>query len=253
MRRTRVFVAVALCMAGLATPAWAEDRMPTDLWSEYPLVQEVQRVQSTTIGPLLPPTTADDAAPPGGTTPWSLWLALSAVAAAALLLAVRRAAPLAASVARPRARPRRSKPMQLRGPTSRPRAPARRRRAQYAPLPPVAVAEPDIEREPRRYVTRRSGFLRSRFVVAADEPGGKVTRLGGSRSFWRVGNSARREHAAEDAWNDLMNDLRAKGWEPSSAQPSDFYILLRPVETEPSSILPTIEAYTHRGTSANGS
>jgi hypothetical protein len=233
--------------------------MPTELWSEYPLVQKVERSESSTIGPLLPPVPADpEAAPaPDDSTRWSLWLVLLAFGSIAVLFAVRTGVPVAASglrvvgggarqlrgrVSRP-TRPRKPRPTQLREHPSHPRAPASRTRTQYAPLPPVSVAEPDVEREPRRYVVRRTGFLRSRFVVVADEPGGKVSHVARSRSFPRVGDVARREESADDAWRDLVNELRAGGWEPS-AQLSDFWVPLRRVDDGPSSILPTIEAYT---------
>jgi hypothetical protein len=241
-----VLASLLLCAAAAAVPARAQDQMPTELWSEYPLVEKVQHVQSTSIGPLLPPSSVDTASPPGESTRWSLWLAVAAVGVLAVLLALRTAVPVASSGLRlrPRPRARTPKPVQLREHPAHPRAPARRRQAQYAPLPPVVVAEPDIEREPRRSVVRRTGFVRSRFVVMSDEPGGKVKRVGRSRSFWRVGSAAGRERAAEDAWTDLINDLRVSGWEPDSTRPSSFYVLLRRVDTTPSSILPTIDAYT---------
>ena len=244
MRRSLVLASLLLCAAAPAAPARAQDQMPTELWSEYPLVQRVQRVQSTSSAPLLPPSPVDTASPPGESTRWSLWLAVAAVGAVAALLALRTTVPVASGLRlRPRPRARTPKPVQLREHPAQPRAPAGRRQAQYAPLPPVAVAEPDIEREPRRSVVRRTGFVRSRFVVMSDEPGGKVRRVGGSRSFWRVGSAAGRERAAEDAWTDLINDLRVSGWEPDSTRTSSFYVLLRRVDTTPSSILPTIEAY----------
>jgi hypothetical protein len=262
VKRMPYLCAALLVGAVLVGPAGAQSDMPTELWSEYPVVQKVQRTQQTeqtSIGPLLPPTNPDAAPVPSETTRWSLWLPVVAVGLLVVLFAARTAVPVATSgirtvaggtrrvrgVATRRPRVRRTRPIQLREAPPRTRAPARRRGTQYAPLPPVAVAEPDVEREARHYVARRTGFLRSRFVVVADEPGGKMTHLRASRSFWRVGGDARREGAADDAWNDLVNDLRATGWEPASAQPSDFYVLLRPVDTSPSSIVPTLEAYTH--------
>ena len=58
-----------------------------------------------------------------------------------------------------------------------------------------------------------------------------------------MGGDARRERAAEDVWIDLVNDLRAAGWEPDYSR-SEYYVLLRRVDERTSSILPTIEAYT---------
>jgi hypothetical protein len=245
VRRGLVLVCVLLCATAQVASVHAQDQMPTELWSEYPLVQKVERVQPTSIGPLLPPSPAETS-PSSDSTRWSLWLAAAAVGALAVLLALRTAVPVVSSGLRLRPRPRaeKPKPVQLREHPTRPRAPARRRQAQYAPLPPVAVSEPEIEREPRRSVVRRTGFLRSRFVVLSDEPGGNVKRVASSRSFWRVGSAAGRERAAGDAWNELIDDLRVEGWEPDSTRPSSFYVLLRRVDTAPSSILPTIEAYT---------
>ena len=271
--------AALLWILVLAAPAGAQksSEMPTELWSEYPLVQKVERAQSpaqsagepSAIGPLLPPADPEAAPVSGESTRWGLWLALLGLGAIAVVFAVRAAPPVAASgirvvgggarrvrgrVHQPRVRTRKPKPIRLReSPEHFPRAPARGRQAQYAPLPPVALAEPDIEREPRRSVVRRTGLLRSRFVVVADEPSGKVKRLASSKSFWRVGGVTRRERAAEDAWVDLVNDLRISGWEPDLDRRSDFYVLLRQTGAGPSSILPTIEAYTHADEYSNGS
>jgi hypothetical protein len=262
-----LYVAAALFwLLVLAAPAAAQKSsdMPAELWSEYPLVQKVERAQSTAqsagepsaIGPLLPPTDPEAVPAPGESTRWGVWLAALALGFFALLLVARTVPPVAASgirvvgggarrirVRAPRRAPTR-KPIRLRRPDHFPRAPASRRRTQHAPLPPVSVAEPEVEREPRRYVVRRSGFLRSRFIVVADNPGGKVSRLARSRSFWRVGDVARRERSADDAWYELVNELRAGGWEPST-QRSDFWVPLRHIDNGPSSFLPTIEAYTH--------
>jgi hypothetical protein len=257
VRRALTLGAAILCVTALAAPAGAQERMPTELWSAYPLVQKVQRTETTSIGPLLPPTPTDSVPAPDDSRRWSLWLAVAAVGALALLLGLRTAAPVASSgihavgagtrrlrsVARPRPRVRRPKPRRER--SARPKAPARERQAQYAPLPPLAIPEPDIERESRHYVARRTGFLRSRFVVVADEAGGKMKELTSSRSFWRVGRAGRKDQAADAAWFDLINDLRVAGWEPDSTRPSEFYVLLRRVDTGPSRIAPTIEAYTH--------
>jgi hypothetical protein len=286
--RVRYAGAAVFSILVLASPAGAQtSEMPTELWSQYPLVQKVERAKSTAqsaaepsaIGPLLPPVDPEAAPASGASTRWGVWLAALALGFVTLLFVARTVPPVAASGVRavgggvrrlrssaaPRARTRKPKPLQLREAPAQPReapdqvlpapaqlrdapvqlppAPASGRPAQYAPLPPVAVAEPDVEREPRRSVMRRTGLLRSRFVVVADEPGGKVRRVARSRSFWRVGGVARRERAADDAWSDLVNDLRAAGWEPDSPR-SDYYVLLRRVDSGTSSILPTLEAYT---------
>jgi len=94
-------------------------------------------------------------------------------------------------------------------------------------------------------VIRRTGLVRSRFVVYADESDGELSAQASSRSFWRVGGGAWRERLAEDAWDDLMNDLRLSGWEPESARRSDFYVSLRRLESGPPSVVPTIQAYIY--------
>jgi hypothetical protein len=206
-----------------------------------------------TLGPFLPPNPEESAAP-AESTRWSLWLALLGLVAVTIVFGLRAASPAVASGARvvggrlrrlpararPRPRPPSDRPVQLRGPPPRPhpRPPVRRR--QYAPLPPVSVPEVDVEREPRRFVVRRTGLLRSRFVVIDDEPGGSVKRVGGSRSFWSVGG---RERGADEAWSELVDELRAAGWQPYSPR-SEYYTLLRRIDDRTSSLPPTIEAYT---------
>jgi hypothetical protein len=278
MKRAPPLAAALLCIVLFVAPAGAQkSELPTELWSEYPLYQKVEttdqrieRMETTTaIGPLLPPTNPESAPAVSDSPSWPLWLALLAVGSIALLVAARAAAPVAQSGVRvvggyarrvhapalPRPRPRtrkaRSKPVELREHPPHPRAPVKGAQAQYAPLPPVAVAEPDIEREPRRSVVRRAGLLRSRFVVVEDEPGGGVRRVARSRSFWRVGGDIRREQAAEAVWSDLVNDLRAAGWEPD-VQRSEYYVLLRRIDDGETSILPTIEAYTLVSDDRNG-
>jgi hypothetical protein len=259
--RTVIVIAATLGALLLAVPAGAQSELPTELWSEYPLVQTVEGVErgetktGSAIGPFLPPD--PEAAPaPGESTRWSLWLVLLGLGALALLFAARAAPPVAASGARelgrgarrlspgtrPRSRPRAGNPkaLPLREPPPRPRA--RVARPQYAPPLPATVPEPGDEPEPRRYVVRRTGLLQARFVVVADEPGGEVKQLSGSRSFWRVGAAGARERAAAEAWDELIDALRAEGWEPAT-QRSDYYVLLRRVDDGSVSILPTIEAY----------
>jgi hypothetical protein len=259
--RASYLSAALLSILLLAAPAGAQtSEMPTELWSEYPLVQKVERpspTQSSAIGPLLPPSDPEATPSAGESTRWSVWLAALALGSIVLLLAARTVPPLATSGIRvvggharrirppalPRPRPRsrrtpKAKPMQLR---ERPAPPeAASGREQYAPA--LALPEHDVERESRRYIVRRSGFLRSCFVVVEDEPGGHVKRVASSRSFWRVGGAPQREHAADDVWSDLVNELRVAGWEPSAPQ-SSFWVPLRRIENRPSAILPTIEAY----------
>ena len=254
------------CVLVLAAPALAQSEMPTELWYEYPLVQTVERTETGTalgplpdVGPFLPPD-PEVAPAPAESTRWSIWLALLALGVVAIMFAVRTASPAVASGtralgersrrlragARSRPRPRSvpSKPIQLREPAPRPRPRPRPRapvaRRQYAPLPPVSVPEPDVEREPRRFVMRRTGLLRSRFVVVDDEPGGGVKRVARSRSFWSVG---RRERGGAEVWGDLVDDLRDAGWEPYSPR-SEYYTLLRRIDEGTSALPPTIEAYS---------
>lgn len=262
MTRTVALCAVLWCVLVLAAPAVAQSEMPTELWKEYPLVQTVERTETGTalgplpdVGPLLPPD--PEVAPASDdSTRWSVWLALLGLGAVAILFAVRTAPPVVASGARalggrsrrvragtrtrPRQRPqsRPSEPIPLREPAPRPRAPVAKR--QYAPLPPVSIPESDVERERRRYVMRRTGLLRSRFVVVDDEPGGRVRRVARSRTFWSVG---RRERGGADVWSDLVDELREAGWEPCSPR-SEFYTLLRRVDEGTSALPPTIEAYS---------
>jgi hypothetical protein len=251
--RTVSACAALMWILVVAAPAGAQSEMPTELWSEYPLVQTVERPEAgTAVGPFLPPD--PEAAPATGeSTWWSLWLALLALSAIGMVYAVRAISPVAISGmrrvggrARARhvgapARPR--KPRQRPERSGRPRAPVTRR--QYAPRPLVPVAEPTVEPEvePRRYVMRRTGLLRSRFVVVADRPGSEVEPVGRSRSFWSVGSAGRLERGAGEAWSRLVDELRSGGWEPEAAR-SDYYVLLRPVEDAPASVPETIEAYT---------
>jgi hypothetical protein len=230
----------------LAASASAEsEQPPTELWSEYPLVQEVERDGSASVGPFLPPVdpgAGAEAVAGDGTTPLAVWLVAITLGLLAIL-AITRVTLLAAPSARREQRPHavRLRPAprgSWRSPTSRPLA-------QYAP---TDESVPDVESgdEPRRSVVRRTGILRSRFVVVADAMAGDFETVTSSRSFWNVGRDTSRERAAEDAWDALLNDLRAAGWEPDPARRSDYYALLRPIASEQSSIVPTIEAYHQR-------
>jgi hypothetical protein len=256
--------AALLSILVLAAPVGAQKSsdMPTELWSAYPLVQKVERSKSTaesrSIGPLLPPSATETVPVSGDATRWGVWLAVATLGLLAALLTARtiRAVSAADATAREyRARASRApviswppvreqEPMQLRpSPQTAPRVPVAEPLPQYAPQP---VETPDdVEDEPRRFVMRRTGLLRSRFVVLADEPDRGPKVLASSRSFWRVGRAARREQSAEDAWDDLMNELRQSGWEQESARRSDYYVSLRRVDLATSAVLPTIEAYTH--------
>jgi hypothetical protein len=258
--RTLLACAALFWILVLAAPAGAQrsSDTPTELWSEYPLVPKVESTESRTIGPLLPPSDSETVPAPGDSTRWSVWLAVATLGLVALLLTARtlRAVSAADATAREyRARASRApvvswppvrerKPMQPRpSPRSTPRVPVAKPVPQYAPRP--VEAPDDLEEEPRRFVMRRTGLVRSRFVVLADDPGGGPSVLAGSRSFWRVGGTARRERSAEDAWDDLMNELRLAGWEQESARRSDFYVSLRRIEDGKSPVVPTIEAYLY--------
>jgi hypothetical protein len=256
---TRILaLSTALCCAlVLAVHAGAQSEMPTRLWSEYPLVQKVESTgasKTVSSGPFLPPANPDAAPAPEDSTRWSVWLALLALGAVVILYTVRTASPVVASGARalggrsrrlragaragPRPRTRRPKPVQLREPAERARAPVTRR--QYAPLPPMSVPEPDVEREPRRFVMRRTGLLRSRFVVVVDELGGGVKRIARSKAFWSVG---RHERGGAEVWGHLVDELHDAGWEPYSPR-SEYYTLLRRIDEGTSALPPTIEAYS---------
>jgi hypothetical protein len=109
----------------------------------------------------------------------------------------------------------------------------------------MPLEEPRVEDEPRRFVMRRTGLLRCRFVVLANELDGQPSERARSRSFSRIGSAAGRERVAEDAWDDLMNDLRLAGWEPAQRR-SDYYVSLRRIDVGGvSPVMPTIDAYTH--------
>ena len=258
MRALVVLLVTLASVLVLAGPAGAaRSHPPTKLWSEYPLVARSTATAATGSGaPVAPPPAAAVEAAPGesGSSRWALWAAVSALALLAVLVVGRVAQPLVAATRRTRHRPSsvrdraKPEPVQLRAhpqPFADPQA--RAPLAQYAPEP--TVAEWPVEPEPsaRRSVVRRTGILRSRFVVVADDPDGHVGELARSKSFWRVGGEGFRERAAEHAWDELVDDLRTSGWEPDSARRSDFYVLLREVEHARgvSSILPTLEAYTH--------
>ena len=243
IRWTAVLGATFVALLVAATASGQSKELPTELWSEYPLVQEVERSGSPSVGPFLPPVDPSTEPIGGGTTPLAVWLVAVALGLLAILAVTRVTVSTAPSTRRGRrplhavqspAVPRRT----WRSPRSTPLA-------QYAP---AESSVPDVigGDEPRRSVVRRTGILRSRFVVVADAMAGDFEAVASSRAFWNVGRDTSRERAAEDAWDDLMNDLRTAGWEPDPARRSDYYALLRPITPEQSSIVPTIEAYHHR-------
>jgi hypothetical protein len=267
--RPLVLLLVALVsVLALAGPVGAaRSHPPKKLWSEYPLAPRTAKTAVAGSGAAAsiatPPAADVEAAPPGGagSTRWALWAAMSALTVLAVLVVARVSQPLLdATTRRTRDRPSSvqeratPEPVQLRAhpqPLVEPRARGAPL-AQYAPEPTVAERLVEPEPSAQRSVVRRTGILRSRYVVVADEPDGHVRELARSRSFWRVGGEGFREHAAEQAWDELVQDLRTSGWEPDSERRSDFYVLLREVEDVRggASILPTLEAYTHE---ANGS
>jgi len=237
-----VVSAASVALLLVATASAQSEEPPTELWSEYPLVQEVERSGSPNVGPFLPPVNPGTEPVAGGTTPWAVWLVAVALGLLAILAVTRgtlSTAPAARRERQPRAIRLRPPPRGTwRSPTSRPLA-------QYAP---ADSSVPDVVGgdEPRRSVVRRTGIVRSRFVVVADAMAGDFEAVARSRSFWNIGRDTSRDRAAEDAWDELMNDLRAAGWEPDPARRSDYYALLRPIVPEQSSIVPTIKAYHQR-------
>jgi len=257
IRWLAVGAALSLALV-LPAPSVAQRPEPlTKLWSEYPLVPEVDATGSPSIGPFLPPSDPEVAPVSGDSTRWSVWLAAIAAALIAVLVAARTVRPAAVFGGRaherserrlrgrlaPRTRAREPKPALV--PRSRRpalRAPVSTPLSQYAP---PTFETPDPEDELRRFVIRRTGLVRSRFVVYADEAGGELSVQASSRSFWHLGGAAWRERLAEDAWDDLMNDLRTSGWEQESARRSDFYVSLRRIEDGSSAVVPTIEAYLY--------
>jgi hypothetical protein len=232
-------VGVAAAALVLATAAAAQgEEMPTELWSEFPLVQDVERSSTPSIGPFLPPTDSGTDPVSGDAPRWGMWALVAAAGLFALLVATRLAR--TAPATRPRAR---DDAVRLR-PHHLPRPSTSKTLAQYAPSPSLVLA--DAPEEPWRSVVRRTGLLRSRYVVLEGQSPAEQEAIAMSKSFWNVGGAGMRERVAEDAWDDLMNDLRAAGWEPDPTRRSDFYVLLQPVhaeEEEASSIVPTLEAY----------
>ena len=245
--------AVALLLGlGAAGPVRAQNGdLPTELWSEYPLQPKVEQAAPSPVGPFLPPG--------GGESPLtdrssstSYWLPFLAVVAIALLVATRFARPLATTGAHVldrrvgalrggtrRLRTRTTGRARSRSPTRSPgRTRSRRLPVQYAP---TSVAPDEVEApQPVPYITRRSGLVRSRYVVVTDDSGRALRR---SRAFWRMGGAAAQRRRAEAAWDDLANDLRADGWELDTAGRYEYYVPLR------RALIATLEPYSRSGPS----
>lgn len=203
----------------LAAPA-AASQAPEELWREYPLdpLATTATGTSTPASPprLTPPLRQPDAGPSaavGAAVPASddgrlglWWLA------AALVLV---GAPLAVVVVRRRleAIPARAAvDAWSRHPTARAHSRALRRfaRAVEATRAPVAA--------PVECVVRREGVVRARFVAAVEPWPASQRTIASSRSFWNRGYGAdQRADEARAAWDDLIEDLQADGWELAPA------------------------------------
>jgi hypothetical protein len=257
MRRVATPLAALLVGLTLALPARAQDA-PTELWSEYPLVPKVEQAAPSPVGPLLPPR--DEGSPAADdSSGLKYWLPLMAVAAIVLLLGTRlvrqvsptgghvlgeRVGALRGRARRLRTRPTRRPPTRSADGTRTPRRPV-----QYAPAAePASVVEVEVEAPsslsaeerndaPERapYITRRSGLVRSRYVVVTNDARRALRR---SRAFWRIGGVDRQRRRAEAAWHDLANDLRADGWELDAEGRYEYYVPLR------RAIVSTLEPYT---------
>jgi hypothetical protein len=230
MRRLCIGLAAMACVLLVVQTADAERvRSPKKLWSEYPLAAPTTRVADPMPArPLLPPVGAAAARPAADAqSGWLLALAVATAGVVVLLVATRIVAPIVPTVrmpSRPRVRPR-----------------TRSRRAepptQYAPR--SALPEP-APREFVPYVTRRSGLVRSRYVVMVEKEG-RTHELRRSRAFWQVGREAWQRRIAEDAWDGLANDLRAEGWEVDTTGRYEYFVPLR------RAIVSTLEPYTRFG------
>lgn len=240
----------AAVLVALVLPAAAHgDEVPKKLWSEFPLVQEVERSStpslspdlspdlSPSLGPLLPPDESGPAPGGEGGADWAIWGAALAAGLLALLVATRVVRPVSGA-----RRGDREEAVQLRPHNHPVPAPEGSTLAQYAPSPSLILA--DAPEAPWRSVVRRTGLLRSRYVVLEGESADDQHAVASSKGFWSIGGADARERSAEDVWDELVNELRASGWEPEPTRRSDFYVLLKPVEPEePASIVSTLEAY----------
>ena len=260
MRRLCVALVALACVLVLPPAGQAERAAgtPKKLWSEYPLVPKGRQAAAAPrpAEPFLPPVQAETPVR-DGQHGWILWLAVAAAGTFLLLAATSRLATSRGRVggrsvqAALSARTRHFRPRAQRaGPTLRMPSRLRRRAGsrahgrpavvQYAPLsvvpPPSVVAEP-APRESVPYVTRRSGLLRSRYVVMMEESG-RAREVRRSRAFWLLGREAWQSRMAEDAWDELANELRAEGWEVDVTGRYEYFIPLR------RAIVSTLEPYT---------
>ncbi len=252
---TRLTTRVVAVVVGLAfaAPATAQNA-PTELWSEYPLVPKVEQAAPAPVGPFLPPGGAESPVT-DGSSGTGYWLPLLAVVAIGLLVAARFARPLAATgthvvgrnVSALRGRTQlRPRPPRRSSRPDRGTRPSGRSAVQYAPTTmPAAEVEteaprslPADEQDPTGtvpFITRRSGLVRSRYVVVADASGRTLRR---SKAIWRLGGAGAQQRRAEAAWDDLANGLRADGWELDTAGRYEYYVPLR------RAIVATLEPYT---------
>ena len=225
------FVCLAALLAvALAAPARAQDRgPPTKLWSEFPLAPRVERRDRATSGRCCRPRPlralqlrmAGCTGAYGSRSLCSVPSRFSGAAHESRGRSLRPARECSTDVHSAGECVLRARVCPSVGPTEDrvpgDRSPLPRQSsavpAQYAP--PIPLEEPEVEDEPRRFVMRRTGLLRCRFVVLANELDGQPSERARSRSFSKIGSAAGRERVAEDAWDDLMNDLRLAGWEPA--------------------------------------
>jgi hypothetical protein len=252
---TRLMTPVFAVVVGLAfaAPATAQNA-PTELWSEYPLTPKVEQAAPSAIGPFLPPGGVESPVT-DGSSGTGYWLPLLAVLAIALLVAARFARPLATTgthvVGRRVAAFRGRTQLRPRPPRRSSRSAGRTRSSGGSPVQyaPITMPAAEVETEALRslpaedqeapgtvpFVTRRSGLVRSRYVVVADDSGRTLRR---SKAFWRIGGAAAQQRRAEAAWDDLANGLRADGWELDTAGRYEYYVPLR------RAIVATLEVYT---------
>ena len=242
----------------LAVPAGAKrPAEPTKLWSQYPLEPKTRQAAPVPTGPLLPPTHAEPPIAVEGSD-WSPWIPLAVAGAIAGTIALLFAAGSVRPAAAPggnvvdrgvRALAARAQQLRARVPagrrservSGRPRARSALRpyktgpNAQYAPR---WVVEPEPEQSVP-YITRRSGLVRSRYVVMIEEPDGE-RELRRSKAFWQLGPEAWQRRMGEDAWDRLANDLRADGWEVDATGRYEYFVPLR------RAIVSTLAPYTRR-------
>jgi len=239
----------------LAVPAGAKrPPEPTKLWSEFPLVQKTEQAAPLRARPFIPPAGPEPTVASERSI-WRPWMLLAAVGAIALLFAARSARPAAAAGGHAvdrgaRALAARARGLRVRVPVARPAGrvgarprvrPSLRRHkpgpgVQYAPLTVVAEPEPQ---QSTPYITRRSGLVRSRYVVMTEKSDGE-RELRRSKAFWQVGREAWQRRTADDAWDELANDLRADGWEVDVTGRYEYFVPLR------RAIISTLEPYTRR-------